>query len=453
MKHVHLINFGIPRLYEVATSQPITAYNAYTEYLYNELYPDSGASTPGQYSADVARFFDYAYETGVLGGGNLTNEQAEATVRQYSKFLTEGVNSRDFLIKKAARALGTKPVVNASAARYVAAVNHFLHINNMQFKDSTLFAHLMHGAATENAPELSLLAPRRRKSTERKNISENTLQYGGTKSKFEYAHGGIPSPKISNKFEKRDFPTRHILTLLHSTSDPMQRCIQALQAGGGLRISEAFQMQLSDINRKSKTVLISDPDSLRDPPKKDIPLPFKGRQTAMIIMFEPYKSIFFDALEAYLQERPSTTTDYLFVSDEKETYGKTLVSTYPMNTLTKRYNRTLKKVQLDNNISEADGKIFTSHSLRHFYGNWARNCVLIPGRNRVGLELAEIQMLMGHKDIKSTERYAQLDDISVAAEIASANRLVHSWGSNYSADLVRGQVYARLADELMARAA
>lgn len=453
MKHVRLINLGIPRLYEVSSGHPIAAYNAYTEYLYTELYSESGASTPALYSLDVAKFFDYAYETGVLGGGHLTTEHAEATVRQYSKFLTEGVNSKNFVIKKAARALDTKPVIAESAARYIAAVNHFLHINEKQFNDSAAFASLMRGAPIEDTPTLSLLAPRRRKTIERSKISENTLQYGSTCSKFEHGRGGIPSPKLTKTFTKRDFPTRHILRLLHGTPDPMQRCIQALQAGGGLRISEAFQIRLPDIDRKKQTVLISDPNSLRDPSKKKTPLPFKGRQTAMVIMFEPYKRIFFEALEAYLRVRPSTTSNYLLISAEKENYGIALVTAYPMNTLTKKYNCTLKEVQLNNHIAGADDRIFTSHSLRHFYGNWARNCVLIPGRNRIGLELSEIQMLMGHKDIKSTERYAQLDEISVAAEIASANQLVHSWGSNYSADLVRGQVYARLADELMARAA
>lgn len=453
MKHVRLINLGIPRLYEMATGQPIAAFNAYTEYLYTERYSESGASTPALYSLDVAKFFDYAYETGVLGGGHLTSEQAEATVRQYSKFLTEGIHSKNFVIKKAARALGTKPVKDEAAARYIAAVNHFLHTNERQFNDSAAFANLMHGTPIEDTPTLSLLTPRRRKSTERSKIFENTLQYGSTRSKFEYGRGGIPSPKLIKTFTKRDFPTRHILRLLHGTPDPMQRCIQALQAGGGLRISEAFQIRLPDIDRKKQTVLISDPSNLRDPSKKQNPLPFKGRQTAMIIMFEPYKRIFFEALESYLQVRPSAETDYLFVSAGEQNYGEAFVTAYPMNTLTKNYNGALKVVQLTNNIAGTGDRIFTSHSLRHFYGNWARNCVLIPGRTRVGLELSEIQMLMGHKDIKSTERYAQLDEISVAAEIASANQLVHSWGSNYSADLVRGQVYARLADELMARAA
>ncbi|WP_434728799.1 tyrosine-type recombinase/integrase [Pseudomonas soli] len=454
MKHVRLINLGIPRLYEIATGKPVASFNAYTEYLFNHLYSESGASTPALYSADVAKFFDYAYETGVLGDNKPSEEHATATIRLYSKFLTEGINSKDFIIKKAARALGIKPVRAEAAARYVAAVNHFLHVNDRQFRDSRLFSHATQGSLAQDIDEPPLLTPRRRTLNERNNVAEHTLQYGSTHSKFEYAAGGIPSPRVTRKREKRNFPTRHILKLLHCAPDPMHKCMHALQAGGGLRISEVFQTRLSDINLQSKTVQVADPKNLRDPSKKDgVALPYKGRQIAMVVMFEPYKTIFFDALNEYLKERPSTTSDYLFISSEKASYGNALVLSHPMNTLTKSYNRTLKKTQFDNAMVEVGGKAFTSHSLRHFYGNWARNCVLIPGRNKVGLELAEIQMLMGHKDIKSTERYAQLDEISVAAEIASANQLVRSWGGNYSADLVRGQVYARLADELLARAA
>lgn len=455
MKNVRLIDRGIPRLYEIATGRPVDVFNTYSDLLFNSLYQSSGASTPHLYCPDVAHFLDYCYETGVLGDRCLTPKAANITICQYQNYLTEAENSKDFIVRRAAKALNRKPVSKVAAARYIAAVNHFLHASTTLIHDTASFTSILFGGKPVPLLTLPAVKPRRRSQSERGKILENTLQYGARRSDFAFAPGGIPSPKLERDDSTRDFPTRHILSLLRSAPSALYRCLWALQAGGGLRISEAFLIKLSDIHRKNRTIQIEDPDNQRDPSKKrdGSALPFKGRQTTSVIMFEPYKSIFFEALDQYRAERPASSSDFLFVSEKPGSYGEPIILSEKFNSVTKAYNETLKNIQRSFGMTMDGIKLFTSHSLRHFYGNWARNCVHIPGRSRIGLELSEIQLLMGHKDIKSTERYARLDAMNIAAEIAAANQLVHCWSSSYSADLVRGQTYARLADELMARAA
>jgi len=459
MKNVRLINRGIPRLYETDTGKPIDAFNAYSDLLFNNLYHSSGASTPTIYCPDVAEFFDYGYETGILGTRCLIPEAAHATMCQYRNYLTEGAHSKDFVIRRAAIALNHRPVSPAFAARKIAAVNHFLHNSTRVAQDTAAHRSILAGEKPLPSVMPSVIKPRRRSQTERERIFEETLQFGTPRTDFAFARGGIPSPKVKRINAKRDFPTCHILSLLRHAPSAYYRCLWTLQAGGGLRISEAFLVRRSDINTKNKTIKIEDPNNRRNPSKKKEKkkdgsnIAYKGRETASVIMFEPYKSIFFEALDEYEKERPTSSSDFLFVSEKRESHGESVIQSTLFNTTTKTYNTELRKAQIAAGIAGEGEKFFTSHSLRHFYGNWARNCVYIPGRNRVGLELSEIQLLMGHKDIKSTERYAKLDELNVAAEIASANQLVHGWSTSYSADLVRAQTYTRLADELLARAA
>ncbi|WP_449100720.1 tyrosine-type recombinase/integrase [Pseudomonas veronii] len=212
----------------------------------------------------------------------------------------------------------------------------------------------------------------------------------------------------------------------------------------------------SDIDIDARTIRIEDPNFHRNPAaeKAARKLPFKGRTLATIVMFEPFKSMFFESLADYLDVRPTTDSDYLFVSNERHTYGEPLLLLRNMNSLNRSLNRALRKAQVDlGTMSPATGAPYTSHSLRHFYGVWARNFVYIPGRNQMGLTLSEIKLLMGHKDIRSTEKYARLSEETVIAEIESAERMKALWGRNPNIDQIRSAVYAELAYDLSERIA
>jgi integrase len=196
---------------------------------------------------------------------------------------------------------------------------------------------------------------------------------------------------------------------------------------------------------------VEDPNHLRDPSAKD--LPYKGRATANIYMFEPFKRLFFDAFAEYRAERPTSDSDFLFVSDTPESYGASLIETLKANSLNRKLNRTLAKAQQAGNISDTlnNYKPYSSHSLRHFYGYWARNFVYIPGRPTIGLTLAEIQVLMGHADISSTVIYAKIDNEVMMAEIHASERMTSIWNTSKSIDSLRADSYEALAQDLRRR--
>lgn len=458
MKHVFLVKTDILRLYELATAKPIDAFNRYSHYVAREVAHTFGPDTPNQYCHSVAWLFDYCYETGVMGGPPMPPELAQQTISMYWDFLTKGVNSKDFIVRKAAKALGRKTVQEISASTYLAGVNHFLHISQAKLKDmQSLLRILTRNDAFLKVSSLPQLEPRTRNNAERDKISSNSLTFGNSSSNIhQYARGGLPGGRVKHSNVSRHFPTERVLDLLHNIEDPMLRCVSAMIAAGGVRHSEAWGIRDSDIDVESRTIKIEDPNFHRNPAaeKLEKALPFKGRSLATIVMFEPFKTIFFDSLADYKDIRPTTDSEYLFISSARPTYGQALIHTAPMNSLNKQLNRALRKAQVDlDTKSPATRNPYTSHSLRHFYGVWARNFVYLPGRNMMGLSLPEIKVLMGHKDIRSTERYARLTEENTIAEIEAAERMKALWGKKPHIDQIRSAVYADLAFELSRRIA
>lgn len=459
MKHVYLIELdNTPRLYELATGRPIDAFNRYATYKTKEVGHAFGASVPPQYCQATAGFFDYCYETGVMGGPPMPPEVAQKTINLYWDFLTKGVNSTDFVVRRAAKALEKTPVKPVSAQTYLAGVNDFLRTSQMKLNDmASLVRILTKSDAFTNVISLPQAEDRRRTRAEMDHIRSNTLTFGNTpKDVHAYAPGGIPGGKVKGSQVSRNFPTEKVLDLLNNVEDPMHRCITAMIAAGGVRHSEAWGIRKSDIDIDTRIIRIEDPNYHRNPAAEKVSkkLPYKGRTLATIVMFEPFKTIFFESLADYLDVRPTTDSDYLFVSDDSQTYGEPLLLIKEMNSLNKQLNRAIRKAQVNlGTTSPATQAPYTSHSLRHFYGVWARNFVYLPDRRVIGLTLPEIKILMGHKDIRSTEKYARLSEENAIAEIEAAERMKALWGKNPHIDQIRSAVYAELAYDLLERMA
>jgi len=78
------------------------------------------------------------------------------------------------------------------------------------------------------------------------------------------------------------------------------------------------------------------------------------------------------------------------------------------------------------------GASYGFHSLRHMYAYYLVNhCPNPRDPKRFGLDLKMVQQFMGHRSIKSTERYARKDAKMVEATFAAINMLRMD-GSNYS---------------------
>jgi len=366
VKHVYLIKTDILRLYVLETGEPIDAFNCYSHHVSREVAHTFGPDTPDQYCHSVAWFMDYCYETGVMGGSPMPSELAQQTINMYWDFLTKGVNSKDFIVRKAAKALERKTVKDVSASTYLAGVNHFLHVSQAKLKDmQSLLRVLTQSDVFLEVSSLPQLEDRRRNKAELDNISSNSLTFGNSPSNIhQYTRGGLPGGKAKPSQVSRHFPTERVLDLLNNIEDPLSRCVSAMIAAGVVRHSEAWGIRKCDIDVENRTVKIEDPNFHRNPAaeKLEKSLPFKGRTLATIVMFEPFKTIFFDSLADYLDVRPTTDSEYLFISSARKTYGEALIHTAPMNSLNKQLNRAMRKAQVGlGTKSPATDNPYTSH--------------------------------------------------------------------------------------------
>jgi integrase len=68
-------------------------------------------------------------------------------------------------------------------------------------------------------------------------------------------------------------------------------------------------------------------------------------------------------------------------------------------------------------------KDWTLHSLRHLYGVYMLNDIPIDRENNVfGLDLTEVQMLMGHKSINQTRHYARSKENKLEKKLENADK-------------------------------
>lgn len=452
LKNVILIRCDPPRLYEAATGAPIAPFNAYSRIIHRMPHSKRSGNANYQYVGHNAQLVDYLYEAKALGAEEIDSEALSETLQSYFKFLTEAGDSDDYLIRIIATRLGRTPISIASANKYKAAANDFLRSYSALLRDSLSKANLLNPQETLELPkELVELDPRTRNRSEISKMRSNLMEFKSKPDEaFRLAPGGLQGGTSPVDKRRKDFPSGRILDVLKSLP-PLERTVALLQCGGSLRQSETWGMRNSDINGSERTLLVSDPNHRRDPSAKE--LPYKGRTTAHIFMFEPFKSMLFTALAEYKIVRPTSDSDLVFVSDKPDSYGAPLLETMKASSLNRRLNRALKKAQAQNNMvnAERDGKPYTSHSLRHFYGYWARNFVYIPGRPTIGLTLAEIQVLMGHADITSTVIYAKLDQEIMMAEIHASDELKLIWNKTKSIDSLRADSYEALARDLRRR--
>lgn len=453
LKNVLLVHTDPPRLYEAATGQPVPSFNAYSRAIHRQQGTKRSKAANEQYTYRNAGFIDYLYESRALGAGQIDPAALSETINSYFVFLTEGINSTDFVIRTVAKRLGRTPISVASALVYKAAANDLLRLHAALLRDSLAMANFLNPGTVIEAPnELDALADRRRSKTEIEQLRSKLMEFKEKPAEvYQTAQGGLEGAKPPKSKPPKEFPSRRILSLIENLP-PLEKVVALLQAGGGLRQSEAWAMKNDEINVKERSLRIEDPNHWRDPSAKD--LPFKGRTTARIYMFEPFETLFYDALAEYRAIRPTSDSEFLFVSDHRNSYGEALVDVIKPNSLNRRLNRALAKAQQEPGVTKsANTKLYTSHSLRHFYGYWARNFVYIPGRRAIGLTLGEIQVLMGHANVTSTIIYAKLDQEVLMAEIHASQQMAAIWNKTCNIDNLRADAYEDLARDLRERLA
>ena len=168
-------------------------------------------------------------------------------------------------------------------------------------------------------------------------------------------------------------------------------------------------MSASDFAKRE--VFVLDPELLRygrEMPQPERDFRFKGRTVSRTYLFHPYRAWFFEYLSRYRKEEyrlPQDGNDFVFQYLIKPHYGRPLHEATD-ETLNSAFTSAVRRAQIPGPPVYRQ-HVWTGHSLRHAYGVDMMNDYGVPGQTTPGLTLAEVQQLMGHKDINTTRKYAR----------------------------------------------
>lgn len=216
-----------------------------------------------------------------------------------------------------------------------------------------------------------------------KNFYAYQERYTGLRND-DLAHLTLKSsnPKLPRAIDQKDL--MDILDYLQTQSHPQEwirkrnHALALLLYGGGLRISEALSLTFSDVTSRNSFLTIIG----------------KGKKPRQI----PYMEIVREAIGHYLKACP-----YNIQNDQPAFIG---IQGKPLND--RVFYKTLQEAYHYLNIPYA----FSAHSFRHSCASHLLNN---------GANLRNIQSLLGHKNLSSTENYLKVDHERLRKVIAKAH--------------------------------
>lgn len=384
--------------------------------------------TRKRYAEAVSRFIDYLFEVGIFTPPGVTARRINEAIEAYPLLLrdgSEGLIKRieirgsqnvDSWLVDVARGLNWERLRPASFSNTLAPVNQFLALSETiarqeleRAKIAGLPAERTHSLINSIEGYTTLSA--REVARMRQNSMFGSVAKFSPKGIRKPRRLALPNEKLQDDLRRFDFPLTHLQSVISAAKNWRDRAFWLLLAASGIRSSEAKNILLSDIDFDQQLVFVIDPNNRRCllPEILKDELRFKGRAMAATYLFPPLRQQFFHALQMYLEHEyvpifQPGQSQFLFQYVEPNRRGQPLVKCSDA-ALNKPFKAAVKKANVP---LPCEGGSWTLHSLRHLYGVYMLNDYpLDPEKGRFGLELTDVQILMGHENINSTKKYAR----------------------------------------------
>lgn len=408
---------------------------------------DYAFATKKRYAEVVAAFLDYLTEAKAFGVSSApTKQYLNAVIDAYPVLLRDGSedlcrrvsaslkkNPEDKWLADVSHALNRKPLAPASFSNSIAAINRFLRLSESLATEAFELATIRGLDHSNTFPSLiaALSGAETVSASEKRNMRMNSV----LGSVLRFRQEGLtrprrlinPSEPIPMESRNRDFPLDYVFPLADAASSSRDKALWLLLAASGIRISEALNLRWSDIETGSQKVYVLDPKAKRlgGDLSAGVQQRFKGRETSMTYLIQPFREAFFVALEQYFKNeyvmpRAGTRNDYVFQYVESSSRGKPYVLASDA-----AFNKSFRAACDRASVPAPGGhkKYWTLHSLRHLYGVYMVNDLPVnPEKNHFGLNMAEVQVLMGHKSIRSTQIYARKKRRSIERILSRADK-------------------------------
>ena len=409
--------------------------------------------TRRRYTTVVARFIDYLYEVRVLGGKPVTRAVVNDAIDYYMALLksgdqlslavgkreraryAEGDQAREAALRAVARRLGIEPLSSSSWDNTLAALNKFLRLCVLLEREAKEIALIKGGidktvvneAEWDYRPLLAAVDGVTSFSPEEVQHLKHSTMLGGV---IRFRGDDLQRPKglrmsarqkLQVDVDSLDFPEQHFPALLMNATSWRDRALWALLLASGIRRSEALNLQWCDIDFAAREVFVLDPKLLRYGRQMSVEereRRFKGRTVSATYLRQPYRDWFFSYLKQYRRDEyrlPADGNDFVFQYLISPHFGRPLHEATD-ETLNSAFTSAVKRARVPG-PPIAPSYVWTAHSLRHAYGRFMLNDFKVPGQTQPGLTEAEVQMLMGHKEIQSTRKYAKLRSDRLAAKL------------------------------------
>lgn len=386
--------------------------NIYAKHLKRRNY---SASSITSYIEHIVRFLNYLYRAYEIeyAKDDLTEEKVDDIICSYTSYLLYGKDSECELAKQIAQEnnkikntdYSSLSVINAALTGFV----EFCEIKKAAFED----------------PQVNiLLQVQYRNATfeEKQKTKENSMLagviYTGLSNLEKIRIGILTETKAEGSTSvRRSFPLDGIVKLIDVASSYRDKAIYSFLAASGCRTHECLQLTIGDIKAITKEVELVSPKSdkkrLQGLSESEVALlRWKGRQTKMTFLIEPFKSLFFQHLEKYLKYERNNLVSHRFIFQNHKTGRPYFLA--DRSSRIKQFKKHAKATGIEDVLG------ISFHSLRHSYGFYTLNYLPLPS-GEFGLKMGYVKILMGHASIKSTEVYAKEDEELLLAQIAYAN--------------------------------
>ncbi len=446
MKHVELYETtrnGIPT-FRLISPDPLM--NEFFDGWAYQLAKVRKFKTVKAYSYASAAMLNYIYQVGI-NHGELTPFLLSEALDCYESYLVFGSESDSLIASDAAKLLGSKNLSGSSVGLHLTGCNNFISASEA-LRDGLLQMQ-SNGYVTDKTVSMVPLfvekfadAPRKVSAAIKANSWLAGCIAGGVKRIRKQRltpTSKAPTMAYTDSFggDNKVFPIDKCIALIDSSKCLRDKVLWSFLAASGCRISEALTVLMDDIainteNPSLNRVYIVDPDTRREVLIKYISeetlnkIDHKGRDKPDTFLIEPFASIFWINLSLYHEEQIAKEKNrhrpvlhpFLFRNLRN---GRPIACSY--QSVWERFNMAALHVT---------GASYGFHSLRHMYAYYLVNhCPNPRDPKRFGLDLKMVQQFMGHRSIKSTERYARKDAKMVEATFAAINMLRMD-GSNYS---------------------
>lgn len=411
--------------------QPIASFDAFAI----SLLKKHSVNTRISYCRHLAEFFDFLYEAAdslsKKGAAGFDRDILAKVIEAYDDYLVLGKDADSAIAQSVNETMPSPCVSNQSSAIKHAPVRKFLRLSERVRRQ--MFELTTAGVKSFDATGLPLF-PR---VGEHKAISgyQRAAMVGNSLLASVISRGPklleediLPNSTPDITYDhSRAFPFDKVATLINNLTTYRDKALYSFCAASGCRISEALQLLWEDIDTKFQTVRLIDPKSRPHSASYKVLAPlererlvWKGRATTTTLLIEPFASMFFDSLAAYLKSEYVPHGKHQFVF-QYSTGGQRGVP-YFLCAASSR-NGVLKRAIKLSGVKGVEGP----HSLRHMYGTYLLNYFPRPDRT-YGLPMGIVQKLMGHKTQRATEKYARHDWDLIETELRYANLIVFEHG-------------------------